>query len=563
MLAVGVPLLGVLAWGFAEELDREHEGARARALRIAKAYASTVSGEVRDSRALLDRMASRPLIRHPVAGTCDSLFAVADFFPQYPNLLLYDSQDRLLCSAGPQPDDVAASDAAEHAIARLRTSGDVRLLDDPVFVATPESWLLVSFLRTGNAAPGSGYLALVAYFDMDVSSYPRGTVVTIADAQGNVVARSGNDHRWIGTNVGGSELGKLARTLNEGRGQARGIDGELRQYGFTRIEGTNWMLFVGVPNAVAMASVRSLLFRGLGAALVVLILVGILSIKISSTVEKPLEQLAAAVERMGDEGFGRHVSATGPREIAVVADAFNRMAERRARAEGALIESQRELAALSRKVLDVQEQERRKIAHEIHDQLGQLLTALKMDIGGLSASLGEATAAQSTMVTRIRRALDETIESVRRIASELRPAMLDDFGLVAAIQSDVRAFEDRTGIECELSTPDRTMPIDRDAEVVVYRIVQEALTNVARHSDATRVEIRIRLRDDDMLVEVRDDGRGFRPNQSRERQSLGLAFMRERARGIGGELEIEGVEGRGTIVSLRLPFEATTSGEDR
>ncbi|MGK2858330.1 MAG: histidine kinase [Thermoanaerobaculia bacterium] len=563
VLAVAVPLLALLTWGFAEEVEREHRDARDIALRIARSYANEVTIAVDRSRALLARMAQRPRIRDAGAGECDSLFAIADFFPQYPNLLLYDREGRLICSANPQPRDVGASDAAELEIARLQATSGGRLPLDPFFVHTGHAWLIVSFLAIGSESDVSGFLALVEYFDMDASSFPPGTVLTIADAEGRVFARSGNGGEWIGKLIGDSDLGKLAISSDEGRSEARGIDGELRQYGFTRVQGTGWRVFVGVPTGVAMASVRSLLIRGLVAGFVVLVLVGILAVRISATVEGPLERLAETVERTRDEGFGARTLAAGPREIAVLGDAFNRMVERRASAEAALIESQRELEALSRRLLDVQEEERRRIAREIHDQLGQLLTALKMDIGGLIRSLGERSAEQEAMGARIHQALDETITSVRRLASELRPAALDDFGLVAAIQSDVRAFEERTGIECELSTPDGPLPIDPDSEAVVYRIVQEAMTNVARHSNASRVEIRIRIRSDDILVEVRDDGLGFRAGEPRERQALGIAFMRERARGIAGELEVEGVEGKGTIVSLRLPLRpaATRSNE--
>ena len=157
------------------------------------------------------------------------------------------------------------------------------------------------------------------------------------------------------------------------------------------------------------------------------------------------------------------------------------------------------------------------------------------------------------MIERIRRALDETILSIRRIASELRPATLDDFGLSAAVQSFVAAFEERTGIECDLSIPEGPLQLDPEAETTVYRIVQEALTNVARHSDATRVEIRVRVREREVLVDIRDDGRGLSADRLHDPGVLGLAGMRERARRVEGTVEIQGVEGKGTIVSLRIP----------
>src|SRR5437763_10152497 len=161
---------------------------------------------------------------------------------------------------------------------------------------------------------------------------------------------------------------------------------------------------------------------------------------------------------------------------------------------------------------------------------------MNMDNGGLLKSAEPLSSEQKTMARRIRQALGETITSVQRIAAELRPAALDDFGLVAAIESDVQQFEERTGIECDLSFPDDAISLGPDVDAAIYRIVQEAMTNVARHSDATRMEIRLRRRPEETLVEIRDDGKGIASHKLRARTSLGIAGMRERASRIGGTL---------------------------
>jgi signal transduction histidine kinase len=282
----------------------------------------------------------------------------------------------------------------------------------------------------------------------------------------------------------------------------------------------------------------------------------LLAIAISTTIERPLDVLAHAAERLGREGYGeagsgKPVPVGGPNEIATVADAFNRMTVSRADAEGALESSRAELEALSKKLLDVQEEERSRIAREIHDEMAQLLTALKMDVGGLLRAAEPLTAEQQSMAARIRTALAETMSSVHRISTELRPAVLDDFGLVAAIESEARLFEQRTGIECEVSFPEQ-LSLGPEADAAVYRIVQEAMTNVARHADAGRMEIRAVKAGDELSIEIRDDGRGIAPQQLADRHSLGLVGMRERARNIGATLVVDGTAGRGTLVSLRL-----------
>jgi signal transduction histidine kinase len=558
--AVAVPLLGVLGWVSWAEFERVHRDARELALRIARSYAADIEAANVRSAHLLDRMSERPKIRNAHAGDCDSLFAIVDFFPQYITLLLYDPSGALICASTPQESDQRLAAIAERDVTAYLGAGSPQL-DVPILRKFGDEWVSIAFRNVQSNGQHTGVLALVQSFDLDVSSYPEATVLTVADSRGRVIARSVRAEKWLGRNVHESELAKLTLTPGEGRVQARGVDGQLRQYGYTRVAGTGWHVFVGVPAGVAMAAVWSLALRGITAGAIVLVIVVLLAYRLAATIERPLEVLATAAQRTGVEGYGVKVPTGGPHEVAMVAEAFNRMVDSRADAENALVESRHQLQALSKRLLDVQEEERARIAREVHDQLGQALTALKMDVGGLLRETPPQTPQQEAMTNRIRTTLDDTLDAVQRISSELRPGTLDDFGLTAAINSDVRAFEERTGIECEVSFPEADPPLEVDTQTAVYRIVQEAMTNVARHSDATRVEIRARVRGDEMVIEVRDDGRGIRPEEIDARDALGLAGMRERARLVGGSLDVEGVDGRGTIVSLRVPLrggESTT-----
>jgi signal transduction histidine kinase len=150
--------------------------------------------------------------------------------------------------------------------------------------------------------------------------------------------------------------------------------------------------------------------------------------------------------------------------------------------------------------------------------------------------------------------LDETVTAVQRISAELRPSALDDLGLAAAIEAEAARFEQRTGIECELSLPDdRQLHVENAAATAIYRVAQEALTNVSRHANASRVEVRLRDRPGELLLEIRDDGRGITAAQIDGAFSLGLIGIRERVALAGGTVRIEGIAGRGTIVSVRIP----------
>jgi signal transduction histidine kinase len=554
VLAVALPLLGVLVWVFWAEISRVHNSARDLALRIARSIASDLRLSHEHPRALFDQMSKRAKVRHPRPNDCDTYFDIVDFYPQYLNLLLYDTAGNIVCSSTPSAADARYSAVIEPAITkylRAAHSGKLETMVAPI----RGKWISVVFQPVMDGPKTTGVLALEEYLDLEVDPYPNGTVVTIVDGHGRIIARSPDGPRWIGHSIQEAGLSGLALQGNEGRAEARGIDGVLRQYGYTRVQGSDWLLYVGIPAGVARSAVRSLIVRGITAGLIICALVVLLALQLAATIKSPLDVLANAAQHVAEEGYSGQVPANGPREVAVVGQAFNRMIESRSDAEKALNDSRIQLQALSKKLLDVQEEERSRIAREIHDELGQLLTALNMDIGGLLKSAEPLTPDQKTMSRRIRQALMETMTSVQRIAAELRPAALDDFGLVAAIESDVNNFEQRTGVECDLSFPDDTVSLGPDVDAAIYRIVQEAMTNVARHSDATRIEIRLRRRPDEMLVEIRDDGKGIAPHKLRDRASLGIAGMRERAHRIGAILEVEGIEGHGTIVSVRIPLQ--------
>ena len=225
----------------------------------------------------------------------------------------------------------------------------------------------------------------------------------------------------------------------------------------------------------------------------------------------------------------------------------------RKRAEEDLRRSFEQLRALAAHLQSVREEERTRVAREIHDELGQALTAIKLD---LTALLRDLPPDQEPAVRRCQsssKLLDEAIQSVRRIATDLRPGVLDDLGLVAAVEWAVDEFQARTGIQCHVSLPDVDIAMDAAHATALFRIFQETLTNVARHANATQVNVRLDRQNGDLSLEVRDDGKGIPEKQISAGQSLGILGMRERALLLGGELTISGGPGKGTIVKVRIP----------
>ncbi len=217
--------------------------------------------------------------------------------------------------------------------------------------------------------------------------------------------------------------------------------------------------------------------------------------------------------------------------------------------------SREQLRARSARVLSIQEEERTRLARELHDDLGQLLTAIKIDVARLVQDLGRGAAPPPRVMEGIVPLIENTIDTVGRIVSELRPTRIGEIGLAGAIEKKLAELQQRTDIECELSIRPAELWIGNEAAATAaFRILEEALTNVARHSGATRAEVLVRQNGKELLLEVRDNGRGIREGERRDPGAYGLIGMRERAGMHGGSLEITGIEGRGTIVTARIPL---------
>ncbi len=219
----------------------------------------------------------------------------------------------------------------------------------------------------------------------------------------------------------------------------------------------------------------------------------------------------------------------------------------------ALKKAQEQLRRLSGSIMVNQEKERAIIARELHDELGQLLTALRMEAVWLQRRLREADVKGAERAGAMCALIDTTIEEVRAMAIRLRPGVLDDLGLVDALEWYTTEFERRAQIAC-IFTHDEIPAVDETVATAAYRIAQEALTNVARHAEAGRAEVSLSLEGPNLLLLVGDDGRGFDPLSLSDAQTLGLAGMRERAMLVGGELVVQSRPGQGTLVRLRVPL---------
>jgi PAS domain S-box-containing protein len=228
----------------------------------------------------------------------------------------------------------------------------------------------------------------------------------------------------------------------------------------------------------------------------------------------------------------------------------------RVRAEEALRRSGEELRELSAAAHCIREQEQRRVAREIHDELGQSLTALKMDVAWMLGNLSAGSPSLAGKLNTIQNQLDETVAATRRISADLRPLMLDDLGLTAAAEWLAQNFSERTGIPCKLRILPPDIELGEPNASTLYRILQESLTNVARHAKASEVDVVIEQTDGVLKLSVKDDGRGFDPAEARTQKTYGLLGLRERTLLLGGEASVTSEPGRGTTIEVHIPLEA-------
>jgi signal transduction histidine kinase len=227
------------------------------------------------------------------------------------------------------------------------------------------------------------------------------------------------------------------------------------------------------------------------------------------------------------------------------------------RAEEQLRESHERLRQLSVYLQTVREEERTRIAREVHDELGQALTGCKLDLAWIASKLPKEKDLKPLQEkTRALVAhIDSTIKMVRRIATELRPGILDHLGLAEALEWQANEFQTRTGIKCDVHASLRELNLDQDVNTAFFRIFQETLTNIIRHAGATQVTVHLKERDERIILEVKDNGRGISQGEISNTQSMGLLNMRERAGLLGGDFKISpGSGGKGTKVTVSIPI---------
>ena len=314
---------------------------------------------------------------------------------------------------------------------------------------------------------------------------------------------------------------------------------------FWRVFGTNaavlTLAFLGLVFAPVTVSVppAAIELIVLAAGLVCLLAINLALLRPAF---RPLDELVETMRGHDPLSPGKRVTVEGGPAIAALAQTFNEMLDR--------LESERRDSA--RQALLVQERERQRIARELHDEVGQTLTGVMLQVEGLAGKIPEELREQ---LDELRETAREGTEEVRRIARRLRPEALEDFGLQSALAALATAIGEQARLRIERRLDDGP-PLSEEHELVIYRIAQEALTNVARHAEATEVQFRLQRTDRHVILTVRDDGRGLPTGVLRA--SHGIRGMRERAMLIGAQLTITRPPTGGTEVRLSIPLDPGT-----
>lgn len=527
------------------------------ALHVARLTSREHAHQIQGAQELLRWLADRLHREGPSSSiVTDPAFlpALLAGYPQLANIGVLSADGRVLTSAYPQPSFPSMAD--NPAVVAALASRDVaigRYLIGPI-VHRPVLNLALAVRDADGRVTAVVFNALELEWLSEIArrdGLPAEFSLSIADRDGTVLAYGGATLPELGD--AGLRIPDIDRLARSRHGALIDL-GRVRRYFVVAPLGDYPDLYVavGLPHERVLRASNAAFYRTL-AGLILLTLFTIAAVFIATelSVLRALRALVHAVRRFGAGDLAARASA--PRnydELAALARAFNAMADSLAARHGEAVEAREQLRALASRLQVAREDEAARIARELHDEIGQLLTSLKIDLSRLPAHDGAALRAGiDDMNQRIAAALD----FVRRISAELRPGVLDKLGLAAALQWQAREIEARTELAVQLEAEELTPPLSERTSVSLFRIAQEALTNVVRHAGASVVEITLADTDRGILLSVHDDGRGIPPDAVTASESLGLIGMRERALLIGGELSIHREPGGGTTVEVRVP----------
>jgi signal transduction histidine kinase len=573
VLIAVIPVWGAIVYTAAEQKRSTVSGIQRNVLQLAQFSAHEEEQALQGTRQILIALAN--FVRR-VDGNRDECSAFcADLlkqFRRYANLGAIKSDGDVFCSAVPMQRLTNA--AGQPWFQRAVESGDFAVGDYHVGRITKKPVLVMAYpyrvVGEDQAAVAFAALDLKwlsRYIIKIESQLPEGFTITQIDKNAVVLARQPDTEQWVGRSMIENSSFKEILSQKTGVIEARDDRDTSYIYAFAPLHSSfrkePVYMILGIPRQLAFADSNRVLRRNL-ILLGTISLLAMLAAWFGSNlfIVRQVKALAGASRRLA---AGEMSARTGLQyesgELGQLAKTFDEMAialeqrqAERERAEMELKRSQELFRNLSAHLQLVREEERTRIARKIHDDLGQALTALKIDLSWLDKKLANKQDLIGEKLQSMVTLINETVETVHNVSADLRPGILDDFGLPAALEWQAEEFQKRTGMECRTSVPASEFDLNKEKSTNLYRIVQESLTNVIRHANATKVEINLHEEDGKLVLEVVDNGKGITQAAISDSKSFGLIGIKERVHSLGGKVYIAGAPNEGTRLMVRIPI---------
>jgi signal transduction histidine kinase len=400
-----------------------------------------------------------------------------------------------------------------------------------------------------------------------LADLPKGSRLILLDESRGMLSYDADLRRWSVPSALDPSLHKKILTSRSGTLNATDENGVARIYAFEPLTssfraGTVFVV-LEIPRASALRASKRIFIRNV-ALLILSALIAVASIWWASDIFilRRVRAMVAASRRLAAGDLGARIGEVGIQdEISHLAGVFDEMAvslqtrlEREALVMASLEQSREQLRKLAAHQNEVREEERIRIARELHDQFGQSLTILKMDLAWLKKQISLVMMPVHEKMGAMSKVIDEALKNLHAVTAELRPVILDDFGLTAAIEWQIEEFRNRSGIDCRMENTGCEPNLPRDVATALFRIFQETITNIMRHAQADRVVVRLEERDGELILQVKDNGRGITEAEINDPKAFGLLGMRERLYPWNGRVTIKGRPGQGTRVTAYLPM---------
>lgn len=543
--------------------------AQENALRTARAAAGGLEQFIRAEHQFLSTLAQLPAVRDHDPSACSaSLERVLRGDPWFMGMMVADRSGSVVCGAG-LPN--YALDFSKHQA--FRQAFDSQQFSVSDYRVGPLSGKgIVTFGQPIVDQAGQVQAVLLCSYDVHVlsevaaqSPLPAGSALVAIDRKGTIMARYPNPDVWLGRSVAELPIMEAIRAAQgEGAIETVGEDGLTRLYAFTPVRGVpdrDMFVSVGIPTSIAFAEANERLrWNLIGLALVAVLALTIAWVGGNALYARRLGALLRATGRLtaGDLSARTGLSG-GVDELGQLANAFDKMTEALAERELERAEEARARAQLLQEVISAQEDERKRIARELHDETSQGLSVLIVSLETVGIEAARAGCETSRAAQTARTVAQGLLDGIRRLIADLRPSLLDDLGLAPAIawyaEERIESLGIAVDLQCDLPSGSRLPPA---LETALFRIAQEAIGNIAKHAGASHVTISLRVVGGTVVLSIEDDGCGFEPGRHSIRPAVGSGFglqsMSERASALGGELRLRTAPGQGTRVEVEVPF---------